>query len=160
MKNYINLLHYFVYKTHYKLHTIFNKINPFRLIHKLPFQKRKYEELGINIDSIINSAYKSKEYGLSIMVSGGSIIALIFFLILSLISTLKNLLSITISLSLVHFTGIALLAILPCYLWVFKNNIYIDYFKKYDQWPKSKMMHNGTITIIITIFIITLSLIT
>ena len=52
---------------HYKLHLLSNKINPFRLIHKLPFQKRRYQELGIDIDEEINKAFENKEFGLNMI---------------------------------------------------------------------------------------------
>lgn len=84
----LNVLHYLIYKIHYRLHLITNKINPFNLIHKLPFQKRRYEKLGINIDEQINEAFRNRDFGLSITVAGGLVSALLGLLLFSIIYNL------------------------------------------------------------------------
>lgn len=56
MENYLNIIHFCFYKAHYKLHLFIKRINPFNLIHKLPFQEKKYKELGINIHEKIDTA--------------------------------------------------------------------------------------------------------
>jgi len=140
MENYLNILHYCIYKAHYKSHIFFSKLNPFRLIHKLPFQKRRYEELGIDIDQEVNKAFGNKEGGLSIMVSGGVIIGIVFFILLSLVILLKRLLSIDLTLEISHFVFIAILSIIPCYLWVFKKDKYLAYFKKYEKWSRTERL--------------------
>lgn len=146
MENYLNILHYCIYKVHYKSHLFFNKLNPFRLIHKLPFQKRRYEELGIDIDQEVNKAFGNKEGGLSIMVSGGVIIGIVFFIILSLVILLKRLLNIDLTLKISHFVIIAILSIIPCYFWVFKKDKYLAYFKKYESWSSSERLKYGVIS--------------
>jgi len=62
IENYLNILHFCFYRLHYKLHLFANKINPFNLIHKLPFQKRRYEELGIDIHKEIDKALRDSVY--------------------------------------------------------------------------------------------------
>ena len=65
MENYLNIIHFCFYKAHYKLHLFAKKINPFNLIHKFPFQKRRYRELGINIEKKIDIAFGDNIFGLS-----------------------------------------------------------------------------------------------
>ena len=156
MENYLNILHYFIYKVHYKLHIFFNRLNPFRLIHKLPFQKRRYEKLGIDIEQEINKAFGDKEKGLSIMVSGGAIIGIVFFLILAIVILLKRLLSFNFALGINHFIFIAVLSIIPCYFLVFKKDKYLVYFKKYENWSKSEKVKYGWISFIFIVLVILL----
>jgi hypothetical protein len=156
MENYLNILHYFVYKAHYKSHVLFNKLNPFRLIHKLPFQKRRYEELGIDIDQEVNKAFGDKDGGLSVMVSGGVIVGIVFFLILSLVIILKRTLKIDLTLEMGHFIFIAVLAIIPCYFWVFKKDKYLAYFRKYESWSRTERMKYGWISVAFILFVILL----
>ena len=54
MDAYLNILHYCFYKAHYRLHLLANKVNPFHLIHCLPFLKRRYEKQGVNIYAAID----------------------------------------------------------------------------------------------------------
>lgn len=142
----MNILHYFIYKAHYKSHLLFNKLNPFRLIHKLPFQKRRYEKLGIDIEQEINKAFGDKEKGLSIMVSGGVIIGVVFFLILAVVILLKRLLRLDFTLGITYFVFIAILSAIPCYFLVFKKDKYLAYFKKYESWSKSEKIKYGWIS--------------
>lgn len=154
MENLLNILHYFIYKAYYKSHMLFNKLNPFRQIHRLPFQKRRYKELGIDIDQEVNKAYGDKDGGLSVMVSGGVIVGIIFFLMLSLVILLKRLLKIDLALAIGHFIFIAVLAIIPCYVWVFKNDKYLYYFKKYEAWSWTERMKYGWISLAFILFVI------
>lgn len=157
MENYLNILHYFVYRLDYKIHLLSNKLNPILLLYKLPFFKRKFKEKGINnIENEVNKAFGDKEGGLSIMVSGGVIIGVIFFLILSLVILTKRLLSIDFTLEISHFIFIAVLAIIPCYFWVFKKDKYLAYFKKYENWSKSERIKYGWICSAFILFVILL----
>ena len=63
MEVFWNILHYFMYKAVYRAHLFFNKINPFMLIHKLPFQKRLYERRGIDIYTEMDDAFKQVKGG-------------------------------------------------------------------------------------------------
>jgi len=138
MEKYLNILHYFIYEAYYSLHLFSNKLNPFRLIHRLPFQRRRYEKLGIDIEQEINKAFGDKENGLSIIVSGGAIVGIVFFLILALVILLKQLLNIDLTLEINHFVFIAILSIIPCYFSVFKNDRYLEHFKEYKKWSKTE----------------------
>jgi len=71
VETYLNIMHFCFYKGHYKLHLLANKINPFLLIHKLPFQKRRYEEMGIDIYKEIDRSFGDKRFGISITAAGG-----------------------------------------------------------------------------------------
>src|SRR2546428_2521483 len=111
----LNILHYCIYRTHYNLHLFFNKINPFNLIHKLPFQKRRYKELGIDIHEQINTAFGDKTGGISIMVAGGVLFAILFFLLLAITNILMGIINVSMNLSMGHFIAFGLLSSIICY---------------------------------------------
>ncbi|PWI28879.1 hypothetical protein DI383_14445 [Flavobacteriaceae bacterium LYZ1037] len=142
MKNSLNIFHYSIYLMHYKLHLLANKINPFRLLHKLPFQKRKYQQLGIDIDEEVNKAFRNKEYGLSIRVSGGLTIGVIFILFFSLSNIIIKILNINVVLNVYFFAFIFLISLAICYYLVFKENKYLEYFKEYGIWTKKDLIKN------------------
>jgi len=138
MTKLLNILHYSIYLIHYKLHLIANRLNPFRLLHKLPFQKKKYEELGINIDQEVNSAFSNKDYGLSVLVSGGILISVLFLLIFILFQLITTLLNIKVILTTYIFIAFAVLSFVICYIFVFRKNKYISYFQKFNSRTKQQ----------------------
>lgn len=137
MKNILNILHYSIYKMHYKSHLIANKVNPFNLIHKLPFQKSKYEELDIDIQKETDKAFQDEKYGLSIMISGGVLLSIILTLLVSLGLILEKTFDQKINIKyLLLISG--LISYLICYFTVFKNDRYLEYFRTFKYWPKKK----------------------
>jgi hypothetical protein len=156
MENILNILHYCIYKAHYHSHLLFNKINPFRLIHKLPFQKRRYQELGIDIEGEINEAFGNKTYGLSIMVSGGAIMGILFLLIMALALLMIKVAKLNIILTTPHFIVFTSISLVMCYFLVFRNDKYLKYFKLYEKLPRNKKIHYGWLSLIFTVAVLLL----
>ena len=77
---YLNVFHFCFYKLDYRLSLLFNKINPFWLLTRLSFFKRRYKELGVDIHKEVNNLFENKVYGFSIMVAGGGLLLLFFIL--------------------------------------------------------------------------------
>ena len=142
METKLNILHYCIYLMHYQVHLLFNKINPFNLLHKLPFQRKKYDELGINIQDEINKAFSDRHFGLSIMISGGLVISLIFLVIVSLYQVSFIILPVNINFEWFHFAIFGFLSFSICYFTIFKNDKYLEYFEEFQDWaePKKKQM--------------------
>ena len=138
MKNKINILHYCIYRAHYNLHLLANKINPFNLIHKLPFQKKRYEKLGIDIQKEIDKAFGNTSYGLSIMVAGILTASILCFLFLAITNILIKTLSINTVLSARYFIVFGMLSFIIYYLFVFKDDKYLLYFKDFERWTKNE----------------------
>lgn len=134
---YLNILHFCFYCADYKLHLLANKINPFHLIHKLPFQKRKYEELGINIHTEINKAFGNKDYGISMMVAGGALMGILLLFFLSILNILLKLIFGDIMLTTGHFAFCAAIAVTLSYFFVFKKDKYLRYFEQFEGWGKA-----------------------
>jgi hypothetical protein len=151
VENSLNILHYCIYRVHYNLHLLFNKINPLRLIHKLPFQKRRYEELGIDIDKEINKAFGDKRYGLSTIVAGGAIVSILFLLMMALVFLTIKAAGSNLKLSPIHFVLAGLLSWIVCHFIVFKGDKYIRYFKAYDKWTRKEKTKYGWASFLFTV---------
>jgi hypothetical protein len=149
----LNILHYCIYRAHYNLHLLANKINPLNLIHELPFQKRRYEKLGIDIHKEIDKAFSDKSNGLSIMVAGGALFGLIFFLLFAITKILMNAIDNVTVLSARYFITFGVLSLIICYLFVFKEDKYLVYFKDFESWTKGESQKYSRISFIVVVFL-------
>lgn len=143
METYLNIIHFCFYKVHYKMHLLANKINPFHLIHKLPFQKRRYEKLGIDINKEIDKSFGDEKFGLSTMVAGGilwGVLGIFFFSLLILF----NLISYA---TMPHIIVCSVLSGIVCYFFVFRNDKYLKYFDEYEKCPKVEKLKYGWLTL-------------
>ncbi len=159
-----NIVHYVVWKADYKAHLFFNKINPFMLIHKLPFQKRMYGRRGINIYEEINQAFKNPKGGLSSIRAGGFmyilslIIGLAFFSLIQAIQDQVYLNNAVLILICIPF------GILNFFLLFYKNK-YLDYFKDFEAMPKEwkmkwRLISLGIVLLIVLILILAINTMT
>nr|WP_315423363.1 hypothetical protein [uncultured Pedobacter sp.] len=143
METYLNIIHFCFYKAHYKMHLLANKINPFRLIHKLPFQKKRYEKLGIDINKEIDRSFGDKKFGLSTMAAGGilwGVLGIFFFSLL----ILCNLISYA---AMPHIVICSVLSGIVCYFFVFKNDKYLKYFDEFEKCSKLEKWKYGWLTL-------------
>lgn len=154
----LNILHYFIYRAHYNLHLFANKINPFNLIHELPFQKRRYEKLGIDIHKEINKAFGDKNTGLSVIVAGGVLFAVLFFLLFATTNILMNAINAA-TLSVGYFIAFGVVSLIVCYLFVFKNDKYLAYFKEFESWTKSESRKYGWMSFLFIMVVLILFLV-
>ena len=66
MERFWNLIYYFAYKGDYKLHLLFNKINPALLLSKLNLSKRRFAKMGVdNPVEELNKSFKKEDTGIS-----------------------------------------------------------------------------------------------
>jgi len=154
IENHLNVLHFCFYSLHYKLHLFANKINPFRYLAKIPSVKKRLLEKGIaNIEDEINKAFGNKEYGLSMTVAGGALIGILFFFFLAVLNFLLKLLLGNIPLSAVNFILCAVLSVALSYVYVFKNDKYLRYFEKFEEWGKADKSKYGWLTFAFVILV-------
>jgi hypothetical protein len=154
----LNILHYCIYAVHYKLHLLANKVNPFNLIHKLPFQKRRYEKLGIDIQKEINKAFGDERNGVSITVAGGLLFGMLFLLIMGTVHLIIKLMNFDVVFTVTYFIVFALIPFIICYFYVFKNDKYLRYFNEFEKWSKVEKRKNvylsmGFLLLILIIFL-------
>jgi hypothetical protein len=78
MERFWNLIYYFAYKGDYKLHLLFNRINPVLFLYKLNFFKKRLTGDAINNPvEELNKSFKNKETGISSFRAGGLMILLV-----------------------------------------------------------------------------------
>jgi hypothetical protein len=143
----LNILHYCIYCIHYKLHLLANKVNPFNLIHKLPFQRRRYAKLGIDIQKQIDRAFSDKRNGISMTVAGGVLFGMLFLLIVGTVHSIIRVMNLDIVFTAPYFIVFALIPFVVCYFYVFKNDKYLKYFKEFENWPKAQKRKNSYFSI-------------
>lgn len=148
IENYLNIIHYCLYKVDCKLRLWFDKINPvwilLKLLYKIPFIKRQYEKKGVTIQDISNEVNKlssNKRYGFSIIFAGGFHWSGLWLFFFSVMTMLK------VALSIALFVGCALVSGFICYVFVFKEDKYIVYFRKYGKWSKQEKRKYGWLTL-------------
>ncbi|NOY47392.1 MAG: hypothetical protein GXO84_04170 [Chlorobi bacterium] len=101
--------------------------------------KRRFKKLGIdNPVKAYNEGFTNKEYGLSIMVSGGVVVVVISFVFISLEQILMNVFDGDFIIDINHYIFFMITAYLLCYFLVFKEDKYLIYFKKYETWSKTE----------------------
>lgn len=155
IESYLNIVHYCLYKAEYRLHLLFNKINPawllIWLLMKIPFIKRRYEKMGVTRQSISrdnNKTWGDKRFGLSTVAAGGFLwggLALFFFSVLMMFK---------ISISTPLIIGCGVSSGLICYVFVFKQDKYIKYFDRYEKWSKQEKCKYGWLTVVSILFVL------
>lgn len=137
MERFWNIIHYCAYNGDYKLHLLFNNINPIVLLLRIPFIKKFYSKKGVDVESNLNTAFKRPDVGLSSMRVGGLMYVLIFFFQLGIIEFFLGI-------TRARPQGIFLIAIPPFiisiilnYILLFKKNKYLKYFNEFDKMDKS-----------------------
>jgi hypothetical protein len=138
MERFWNIVHYFAYRANYKLHLMFNKINPVLYVYKLPFAKRHFEKKGYDPVDVVNEAYRRPDIGISQIFSGGLMYALpgIFFvglhcLYIAFVEKPKSW-----EQFLYVFIGYWVISFLINHIFLFRHDKYISYFKEFEKMPR------------------------
>lgn len=148
MERYLNIIHFCLYKAHYKLHLITKRLNPFRLLFSIPTIKRKAQKEGVNLDQSVDKAFGDKSFGLSTVAAGGFLwggLGLFFFSVLMMLK---------LAISTVLLIGCGVAAALICYVFVFRQYKYIQYFDKYKKWSKQEKWKYGWLTVGAILFVL------
>ena len=135
MKRYFNMMFYLIYKLEYKFHVLFRKINPAVLIHKLVSSKDKHEKYIKTLDEAMGN---SKD-GVSSIIAGGFLYGLYFLVFFSIFIFFTGIFKVNFSLTILHGFLIAVPSFVLLYYMVFKDDLYLSYFKEFEKTPKSKM---------------------
>jgi len=131
-----NIIYIFVYRLDYKLHLLFNYINPFRWIYFIPVVKRFYVKRGIDILKEGEKAFKNPDFGLSSMRAGGFMGILIFLICLGVTSLFSGIFELGPYLKLYHFIIFSIIGILANQILLFRKKKYLKYFKEIESMPK------------------------
>lgn len=152
----LNIVHYCIYRVDYKLHLLSNKLNPFLLLGKIPGVKRKFEEQGTSQEEVVNKVWGDKRYGFGIMISGGGLAIIVFFIIWTVFLLANSLLKRPMDFSWIPFTICMGLAYGICHFTVFQHDKYIGYFRKFDKWTKQEKWKYGLVSLASIIAVIAL----
>ena len=134
-----------------KRHKFSNKRNPFLLIGKIPAVKRKFEEQETSHQDVVNKVWRDKRYGFSKMISGGVTVVVLSFLIWGLLSTFLGLFKVYFFVKPIYVIAYGLVSFLVCHLLVFRQDKYIEYFKKLDNQSKQEKWQNAIVSLFIVI---------
>lgn len=155
MENIINIFHYCIYLLDRKLHLLSNKINPFLLLYKIPYLKRKAKENGEDLNKVYNETFINKDYGFNIMVAGGITVGVIFLFLVAFFQTALFIFNIENRLKPTGFIILGIISFFICYFLIFKNDKYLIYGKKYEKWTK----YNRRINIWLSILFLVMTVI-
>ena len=132
------MVHYFVYRADYRLHLLSNKVNPFRLIFKLPFVKRSFERSGQDPMDVVNEAWRRPDVGLSSMVAGAAKVLLVFLLCVGLEHTYSAIARGSLGLKLYHYFALGAMSYIVNHFLLFRRDKYLAYFKEFDKMPEKE----------------------
>lgn len=133
MERFWNLIYYFAYKGDYKLHLLFNKINPIVLLYKLNLSKRRFAKMGIdNPVKELNKSFKNKDTGISSFRAGGLMILLVALFCFGIGFIYIGVLRIS------RFNSNIFILVLPItllfnYFLLFKDNKNLEYSKEFEK---------------------------
>lgn len=147
---YLNIVHFCYYRADYKLHLLFNKINPVLLLSQIPFIKRRNEKLDIDIQKRLNDNFRDKNFGYSLIFSGGYLMILLFLFVFGVFGLTRKLFTAE-RLEGIHFVFFVVVSASISYIFVLKKNKYIPYFNKFERWSKEEKRKYGWFTFAITI---------
>jgi len=153
-----NKIHYSIYRADYKLHLLCNKINPLMLLHKLPFQKRKYEKEGIIIEDELNRAFKRPDFGISSLRAGSLMNILVFMLCWGTENIIYAIWRIIPNDRLYSIIAFVILSLYINYRLLFRKDNYLNYFKKFDGMQMAERIRWSRITgiVVLSIFLYTI----
>ncbi|WP_162417761.1 hypothetical protein [Cyclobacterium roseum] len=143
----LNIVHYCIYKLDYRLHLLSNKINPFILLGKIPAVEKNFKDQGSSLKEFGNKFWTDRRYGFGIMISGATLTMLIFFMIWVIFLVVNRLLSYPFKFTWHPFVFCLILAYSICHLFVFQNEKYIKYFKKFDKRSKQEKRKYGFLSL-------------
>lgn len=137
MERFWNIIHYCAYKGDYKLHLLFNNINPVVLLLRIPLIRKFYSKKGVDVERNLNTAFKRPDVGLSSIRVGGLMYSLIFFFQLGMIEFFLGI-------TMIKPHGFFFIIIPPFVISIIINNIllfkdskYLKYFQEFDKMDTS-----------------------
>ena len=137
MERFWNLIYYFAYKGDYKLHLLFNKINPTLLLYKLKLSKRRFAKIGgDNPVGKLNKSFKKADSGISSFRAGGLMILLIVLFCTGIGYIYIGLFRVC------YFNANIFILVVPItllfnYFLLFRHNKYLRYFKEFEKMERA-----------------------
>jgi hypothetical protein len=135
LERFWNIIYYFSYRSHYRFHLLFNKINPVALVYKLPFAKRHFEKMGIDPVTEVNKAFRDPKSGVSTLFADGVVIVSVFVSCVAVLFLWIGYFEPKSWLTSYHFVGCMAFSFVFNYALVWRRDKYLKYFKKFEKMP-------------------------
>ncbi|TKC06371.1 hypothetical protein [Pedobacter frigoris] len=154
IETFLNWIYYCMYKGEYKLSRLFRILNPVRLLVKMPFLKKRYEKLGVDIDKEIDSILYSKRFGVSVIYMGGILAGILFLVQMTISIIIIRILDIQITSYGIFLPIFFITSYFVCHVLIFKGDKYLSYFEKFDKWTRNKKIKYGLLSLSVVLTII------
>lgn len=148
----LNIVHYGLYRLDYRVHKFSNRVNPFILLGTIPAVRKRLREKGTSLVEITDQMWTDKRFGLGIMLSGGALAILLFFVIWTTYLIANYQLGYLFQFTWKPFSLCMALSYLICHRLVFRHDKYLEYFKRFEKWTKRDKWKYGTLFFSFVIF--------
>ncbi len=150
-----NLIYYNIYILENKVSLIV--LHPFFAIFKKSKVKQAYEKRGVeNADEIIRDALMNPNYGSNSVRAGGIMGVILLFLFLSLYCLYTGFFLTELNLKIYTLLILIGLVFGINYILLFKNKLYMEYFKEFSSMSKRRKVTYAGVTIFFVLFSIAL----
>ena len=139
------------------MHFAFNKINIFLLLYKIPFiKKRMKNKYGIeNPLEYYNDFWTNKKYGFNQNFIYGSILAIISVTLLTFCILTNKLFELNLYFEKYYIIILVIFSYLICHFLIYKNDTYLDYFEKFENWSIKRKRLNIFLSFLFIISVFT-----
>lgn len=138
MEKGLNIFIYCTYLIFKKIDYFFKKANPLFLLFRIPIIKKYHKSKGWDPYYEREKIWNDKRNGFNIWISAVILLGVIFGVFLSsftIISRVFNLYDYVPKFYYLTYSGVSFII---GYLYVFKKDKYLDYFKQYEKWTKNQ----------------------
>lgn len=144
----LNIIHFYIYLWFCYLHLGLNYINPIVWLLRLPYIENFFEKRGLkNVPRKITiDMFQNKTAGFSIMWAGGYLLGFTGAILYSSLLTVESLIKVNIISGVHSLLPIAIIFAISYainYFLVFRNDLYLEYFRKIEMLPKKKRLVYG-----------------
>lgn len=140
MEAYLNILHFCFYKAHNQLRLWFDKVNPAHLVYRLPFMKRRYEKLGVNIYDEMDKVFAMGN-SRSETAAGVALWVMLGLFLFDLLLVVDR------DVDGNYLYVCSLLGFVITYFLVFRNDKHRAYFERYENWSNVEKITYGGVTL-------------
>lgn len=155
MEKVLNISNYSIFLILKKIDFFFTKVNPILLLFELPFIKKYHKKKGWNPYVERDKLWNDKIFGFNVITAGGISVGVSAIILISSFTLISKAL---------NFHGFIepIFYYIPClgisllidYIYVFKNDKYLDYFEKFKKWSVKEKRRNMVFSFLGIIFTI------
>ena len=159
MQKSLNKLHYCMHLIETKLHFISNKVNPFLLLYKIPYLKRRMKKIHGTDNPLkwYNDFWTNEKDGFGInYFTHALLVGVLYLIFISIGIIIISFIKPEIVLNEYYFISLGVVSFIICHYLVFRNDVYLKYFDEFKNWTKTERRINTLSSIIFIIFTIIL----